>query len=88
MTSELLYSRILHKGTMLCVGLDTDVRKIPECVRQGRTAPEAVLEFNKRIIDATQPYCVAYNHDVAFYERHGPDGQRVRDKTLEYLRTN
>ena len=88
MTSELLYSRILHKGTMLCVGLDTDVRKIPECVRQGRTASEAVLEFNKRIIDATQPYCVAYKPNLAFYESLGPDGLRVLDKTVEYLRTN
>ena len=88
MTSGLLYSRILRKGSMLCVGLDTDVRKIPECVRQGRTAAEAVLEFNKRIIDATERYCVAYKPNLAFYESLGMEGMRVLEKTVEYLRTN
>ena len=88
MTSDALYSRILRKGSMLCVGLDTDVRKIPECVRQGRTAPEAVLEFNKRIIDATEGYCVAYKPNLAFYESLGPEGLRVLGKTVEYIRTN
>ena len=43
---------------MLCVGLDTDFAKIPECVKAGRTVGEAVLEFNKRIIDATAPHCI------------------------------
>ena len=88
MTSDLLYSRILRKGSMLCVGLDTDVRKIPECVRQGRTAAEAVLEFNKRIIDATERYCVAYKPNLAFYESLGPEGLQVLGKTVEYIRTN
>ena len=88
MTSDALYSRILRKGSMLCVGLDTDPWKVPECVRQGRTAPEAVLEFNKRIIDATEGYCVAYKPNLAFYESLGPEGLRVLGKTVEYIRTN
>ena len=53
---------------MLCVGLDTDFAKIPECVKAGRTVGEAVLEFNKRIIDATAPHCIAFKPNLALYE--------------------
>ena len=88
MTSDGLYSQILSKGSMLCVGLDTDPAKLPECIIQGRSIPEAVLEFNKRIVDATQHYCVAYKPNLAFYESMGPEGLRILDKTVEYIRTN
>lgn len=77
-----------RKGTMLCVGLDTDVAKLPDCVRKGRTAAEAVLEFNRRIIDATAPHCIAYKPNLAFYEALGPDGLRILDATVGYLRAN
>lgn len=88
MTSDGLYSQILRKGSMLCVGLDTDPAKLPECIIQGRSIPEAVLEFNKRIVDATQYYCVAYKPNLAFYESLGVEGLRILDKTVEYIRTN
>ena len=73
---------------MLCVGLDTDYSKIPECVKAGRSLPEAVLEFNRRIIDATAPYCVAFKPNLAFYEYLGIKGMAVLDKTVDHIRTN
>ena len=73
---------------MLCVGLDTDYSKIPECVKSGRSITEAVLEFNRRIIDATAPFCVAFKPNLAFYEYLGTEGMAVLDKTVEYIRTN
>lgn len=73
---------------MLCVGLDTDFAKIPECVKAGRTVGEAVLEFNKRIIDATAPHCIAFKPNLAFYECLGVDGMSILDKTVDYIRSN
>lgn len=73
---------------MLCVGLDTDFAKIPECVKSGRTQSEAVLEFNKHIIDATAPYCVAFKPNLAFYECLGVDGMAILDKIVDYIRSN
>ena len=73
---------------MLCVGLDTDFSKIPECVKAGRAVGEAVLEFNKRIIDATSPHCVAFKPNLAFYECLGVDGMAILDKTVDYIRSN
>ena len=73
---------------MLCVGLDTDFAKIPECVKAGRTVSEAVLEFNKQIIDATAPHCVAFKPNLAFYECLGVDGMAVLDKMVDYIRAN
>ena len=58
---------------MLCVGLDTDYARLPECLKKGNPA-RAVLEFNKRIIDATAPFCVAFKPNLAFYECLGKDG--------------
>lgn len=88
MTNKQLYSEIKRKGSMLCVGLDTDFAKMPECVKAGRSLPEAMLEFNKRIIDATSGHCVAYKPNLAFYEYLGTDGLSVLDKTVDYLRSN
>lgn len=73
---------------MLCVGLDTDYQRIPECVRAGRSVPEAVLEFNRRIIDATAPHCVAFKPNLAFYEYIGPQGMTILEKTVEHIRLN
>ena len=88
MNRDQLYSQIKKKGSMLCVGLDTDYSKIPECVKSGRSMTEAVLEFNRRIIDATAPFCVAFKPNLAFYEYLGTEGLAVLDKTVEYIRTN
>ena len=83
-----MYLQMKAKGSMLCVGLDTDYAKIPECVKAGRSVGEAVLEFNRRIIDATASHCVAYKPNLAFYESLGIEGLSVLDKTVDYLRTN
>lgn len=88
MTTQDLYNQIKAKSSMLCVGLDTDYSKIPECVRSGRSVEEAVLEFNKRIIDATAPHCVAYKPNLAFYECLGVSGMSVLEKTVDYIRAN
>ncbi len=73
---------------MLCVGLDTDWAKIPECVKSGRSVTEAVLEFNRRIVDATAAHCVAYKPNLAFYESLGAEGMSVLDKTVGYIRAS
>lgn len=88
MTTDQLYSEIKKKGSMLCVGLDTDYAKIPDCVKGGRSVSDAVLEFNKRIIDATAPHCVAFKPNLAFYECLGHDGLTVLEKTVEHIRLN
>lgn len=88
MTTDQIYSEIRKKGSMLCVGLDTDYAKIPECVKAGRSVSEAVLEFNKRIIDATAPHCVAFKPNLAFYECLGTEGLTVLEKTVEHIRLN
>lgn len=86
MTREELYKNIRTKGTMLCVGLDTDYANLPECVKAGRSETEAVLAFNRRIIDATAAHCVAYKPNLAFYESLGADGLRALAATVDYLR--
>ena len=88
MTTEQLFTEIKKKGSMLCVGLDSDYAKIPDCLKKGGSIPEAVLEFNKRIIDATDPFCVAFKPNLAFYECLGPDGLKVLEKTVEHIRIN
>ncbi len=88
MTEDQLYSAILEKGTMLCVGLDPDYSRIPECVRRGRSVSEALVEFGRRIVDATSPRCVAYKPNLAFYEAYGLDGMKALDLTVGYIRDN
>ena len=80
-----LISEIKQKGTFLCVGLDTDIKKIPECVK-GDADPG--FAFNKAIIDATAPYCVAYKPNLAFYESMGVKGWISFEKTIKYLNEN
>jgi len=75
-------SEITKKKTTLCVGLDTDVLKLPLHL-QGR--PEGVLEFNKKIIDATHDICVAYKINTAFYECLGAKGWEIMEETLAYI---
>ncbi len=78
-----LFRNIREKKSFLCVGLDTDVRKIPEFLRDEE---DPLFEFNRRIIDATHPFAVAYKPNVAFYEEHGAGGWRALERTVAYLR--
>lgn len=80
-----LLENIRRKGSFLCVGLDTDIKKIPAHLL-GEEDP--VFAFNKAIIDATAPYCVAYKPNTAFYESLGTDGWKALDRTVAYLREN
>lgn len=77
-----LFEQIKKKHSYLCVGLDTDLSKIPAHLQQ---ATDPVFEFNKQIIDATHNYCVAYKPNVAFYEALGPKGWESLQKTLDYI---
>ncbi|MEO9483855.1 MAG: orotidine-5'-phosphate decarboxylase [Ekhidna sp.] len=82
MTRQQLFDKIKEKESFLCVGLDTDVKKIPHHLLQ---AKDPVFEFNKQIIDATHRYAVAYKPNTAFYEAQGAKGWDSLQKTLEYI---
>lgn len=82
MTSAELFEQIQKKNSYLCVGLDTDIKKIPQHLLKHE---DPVFEFNKAIIDATASYCVAYKPNIAFYEAQGPKGWVSLQKTLEYI---
>ena len=83
MTREQLIKQIFAKKSFLCVGLDTDAKKIPVCLLD---LHDPIFEFNKAIVDATAPYCVAYKPNLAFYEAHGIHGMKAFQKTVEYIR--
>lgn len=76
--TELIY----RKKSFLCVGLDSDITKLPECVLDKE---DPIFEFNKAIIDATLPYTVAYKPNLAFYESQGIKGLISLKKTMDYL---
>ena len=80
-----LVKNIKAKKTFLCVGLDTDIKKLPACIADKE---DAVFEFNKAIIDATAAYCIAYKPNIAFYEAMGPKGWISLEKTIKYIREN
>jgi orotidine-5'-phosphate decarboxylase len=82
MNRSTLVSEIFRKKTMLCVGLDTELGKMPAHIRAGA---DPVFEFNRRIIDATRAHCVAYKPNLAFYEALGPEGWDVFARTVEYI---
>ena len=82
MNSIELFAQIQKKQSYLCVGLDTDLQKIP---RHLRTSKDPVFEFNRRIIDATYRYCVAYKPNIAFYEALGARGWESLQRTMEYI---
>lgn len=82
MTKEELFGQIQQKESYLCVGLDTDVHKIPKHLLD---TEDPLFEFNKQIIDATQEYAVAYKPNIAFYEAHGVKGWQSLEKTIEYI---
>lgn len=77
-----LFSQIQQKKSLLCVGLDTDIQKIPEHLLG---FPDPVFEFNKRIIDATAPFAVACKINLAFYECMGKKGWDSLEKILDYM---
>lgn len=85
MTSQELFEHIKAKGSFLCVGLDTDIKKIPAHLL---TLDDPIFEFNKAIIDATAPYAVCYKPNLAFYESFGIKGWGSYLRTVEYLRAN
>lgn len=77
-----LFQQIQQKKSYLCVGLDSDINRIPKHLL-GLEDP--IFEFNKRIIDATQDLCVAYKPNIAFYEALGSKGWKSLEKTLDYI---
>ena len=83
MTRHELTEQIRAKGSFLCVGLDTDVRRLPTCLAK---EADPIFAFNKAIIDATSQYCVAYKPNLAFYEAEGSGGMRAFEKTVRYLK--
>ena len=85
MTKQELFENIQRKKSFLCVGLDTDVNKIPEHLFDESDDP--IFAFNKAIIDATADLCVAYKPNLAFYESMGLSGWDVLDRTVDYIRT-
>ncbi|MBO4268085.1 MAG: orotidine-5'-phosphate decarboxylase [Bacteroidaceae bacterium] len=85
MTRDELYANIRRKKSFLCVGLDTDLRKLPEHLL---SEEDPVFAFNKAIIDATADYCIAYKPNMAFYESTGLKGLQSLYKTIDYIRDN
>ena len=84
MTRQELIENIKRKRSFLCVGLDTDINKIPAHLQEEE---DPIYSFNKSIIDATAQYCVAYKPNMAFYESLGVKGIWALEKTIEYIRT-
>jgi len=85
MTRQELIANIRRKKSFLCVGLDTDLKKIPEHLLK---EDDPIFAFNKAIIDATAPYCVAYKPNLAFYEAFGVKGLMAFERTVKYLKQN
>ncbi len=83
MNKETLFENIKRKGSFLCVGLDTDIKKIPECLLQEE---DPIFTFNKAIIDATADLCIAYKPNLAFYESMGVKGWIAFEKTVKYIK--
>jgi len=82
MNKQALFEQIKQKGSYLCVGLDTDIKKIPQHLL---SEEDPIFAFNKQIIDATIEHAVAYKPNIAFYEAHGLKGWESLQKTIEYL---
>jgi orotidine-5'-phosphate decarboxylase len=82
MTRQQLVDQIFSKKNYLCVGLDTDITKIPKHLQ---SHPRAIFEFNKQIIDATKDHCVSYKINTAFYEAKGLKGWEALEQTVDYI---
>lgn len=83
MNKQQLFQQIKKKQSFLCVGLDTDLEKIPDYLLDN---DDPIYIFNKAIIDATAPYCVAYKPNIAFYEAAGQKGWLAFEKTVAYIK--
>jgi orotidine-5'-phosphate decarboxylase len=83
MTRQELYENIKRKKSFLCIGLDTDLKKIPQHLHK---SSDPIFEFNKQIIDATHDLCLAYKPNIAFYESIGSAGWESLEKTADYLK--
>ncbi len=89
MNKKQIIDNIARKGSFLCVGLDTDLKKMPQhIIDNSATTAEAIFTFNKAIIDATAPYCVAYKPNLAFYECFGIEGWQAFEQTVQYIKAN
>jgi len=84
MNKQQLFDQIKIKKSFLCVGLDTDIQKIPEFLTADNN--DSIFSFNKAIVDATADYCVAYKPNLAFYESLGLEGWQALEKTVDYIR--
>jgi len=85
MDHAILFENIVKKRSFLCVGLDSEIERIPSFLL---TANDPMFEFNKRIIDATHEYAVAYKPNVAFYECYGAKGWISLEATVKYIKEN
>ena len=85
MNRKELIQQIKEKQSFLCVGLDTDLKKVPQHLL---AEEDPIFAFNKAIIDATAPYCVSYKPNLAFYEAFGVKGLVAFEKTIKYLKQN
>ncbi|MEM1136352.1 MAG: orotidine-5'-phosphate decarboxylase [Bacteroidota bacterium] len=85
MNKDELFKQIIQKKSFLCIGLDTDIQKIPKHLLK---EPDPIFAFNKQIIDATVDDCIAYKPNIAFYEALGASGWESLQKTLEYIPDN
>ena len=85
MNRQQLIQQIVAQKSFICVGLDTDLKKIPSHLLQEE---EPLFAFNQQIIDATAPYCVAYKPNLAFYEAFGLKGMVAFEKTIQYLKAH
>lgn len=85
MNADQIFSQIVKKRSFLCVGLDTDIRKTPECLS---ASADPQFEFNRAVIDATAEFTVCYKPNLAFYEENGEKGWASFEKTCRYIREN
>lgn len=85
MNKQQLFENIKSKKSFLCVGLDTDIKKLPQHLLN---TDDPIFNFNKAIIDATADLCIAYKPNLAFYESLGVDGWIAFEKTVKYIREN
>jgi len=83
MNSDQLFEQVKRKKSFLCVGLDTDLSKIPQHLL---VTEDPIFEFNKAIVDATADYAIAYKPNLAFYEVQGASGWNSLQKTVQYIR--
>jgi orotidine-5'-phosphate decarboxylase len=86
MNRKELFENIKRKKSFLCIGLDTDINKIPICLKEKSSNP--IFDFNKFIVDATADLCVAYKPNLAFYESLGIEGLKALNETVAYIRNH